>query len=641
MNLFRKTHSLLGLGGSSALCLGLLASCVSERDREASARAQQAAAQSPLALFSALESRDEDLALGILSSAVSQKPSDEGGRTPLMVAAQTGSTRVAWNLLPQKITAALPTDRQGLNALVHAARADEVWLVGELLKRGASPDVLLPDGGSLITECVSEGRTAVANLLLTHGAQTNSVDQSGSPLVELAARNGYVWMVRDLIRRGVAFEGAEELEGDPEFHLSHVVAEAGEPELIEILAQSGANFDVTNQYGENPMHIAVGSGSYDVLRSLHRQGVSIDIADGSGATPIHLAVMRRDPDSLRELLSLGANPNSIGPGGLLAIDFALEMRDYEFASLLIQYGSTVPCTPLYNGILDGDRELVDFLLANGADPNSLCRLSDDTLLGAAIRTGNRWAAFRLIKAGALPNATIREGQTAFHLAVAKLDRALVGLMLEKGADPNLPFANYPSKEFLAQVASQNIARSSLSNTRRFTPIGLASDSGDLELARLLLAHGADPQIYTRGGRYNYWYPISWAARRGDVPMMQILLGREPSQIKRRAVVDLSKQRAWVYDGDEEIYSTRVSTGKSGHRTRTGTFVITNRYRHWNSTIYGSSMPYFQRLSCGDFGFHQGYVPGYAASHGCIRVPGGNVRKLWELLSLGDPVKIIP
>lgn len=641
MNFIRKTRSFFGVSSSSVVLFGLLAGCVSEQDRQASARAQEAASKSPLALFSALESRDEDLALGILATEITQKSSDEGGRTALMVAAQTGSTRVAWDLLPEKITKALPTDEQGLNALVHAARADEAWLVGELLKRGASPDVTLPSGGSLVTECVVEGRTAVVNLLLTHGARVDSTDEDGSPLVEMAARNGHVWLVRDLIARGVTFEGAEEIEGGPEFHLSHVVAEAGEPELIEILAASGANLDVTNQYGENPMHIAVGSGSFDVLRPLFKQGISLDTADGSGATPIHLAVMRRDPDSLRELLSLGANPNAIGPGGQLPIDFALEMRDYEFASLLIQYGSVIPCAPLYNAILDDDRDLIDFLLSNGADPNSLCRLSDDTLLGAAIRSENRWAAFRLLEAGALPNALIREGQTAFHLAVAKLDRPLVGLMLEKGANPNIPFYDYPSKDFLEQIESKNIARSTLTHTRRFTPVGMASDSGDVELARLLLAHGADPKIYTRGGRYNYWYPISWAARRGDVPMMQILLGREPSQIKRRALVDLSKQRAWVYDGDEVIYSTRVSTGKSGHRTRTGTFVITNRHRHWNSTIYGSSMPYFQRLSCGDFGFHQGYVPGYPASHGCIRVPGGNVRKLWEILSLGDPVQIVP
>jgi lipoprotein-anchoring transpeptidase ErfK/SrfK len=85
--------------------------------------------------------------------------------------------------------------------------------------------------------------------------------------------------------------------------------------------------------------------------------------------------------------------------------------------------------------------------------------------------------------------------------------------------------------------------------------------------------------------------------------------------------------------------TPVSTGRSGSRNRIGTFVITNRHRHWNSTIYNSSMLYFQR--CSDFGFHQGYVPGYPASHGCVRIPGENIRKLWQLLSLGDRVEFVP
>jgi lipoprotein-anchoring transpeptidase ErfK/SrfK len=53
------------------------------------------------------------------------------------------------------------------------------------------------------------------------------------------------------------------------------------------------------------------------------------------------------------------------------------------------------------------------------------------------------------------------------------------------------------------------------------------------------------------------------------------------------------------------------------------------------------MPCFQRLSCSDFGFHQGHVPGYPASHGCIRVPPGNAQKLFALTELGDRVEIRP
>ncbi len=619
----------------------LATSCVSEKNKELSALAQQEASKSQFALFSALESRNEGLALGILATALPQSEVDESGRTPLMVAAATESTRVAWSLLPEAITSPLPKDGVGLNALVHAARSGETWLVGELLERGASPDVTLPSGDSLIVECVTEGRLAVAKLLFEHGVDKYSQAADKTTLIEVAARQGQSWLVTDLITSGISFEDTSHKNSFEEVLLPHIAAEAGKPELIEILADKGMDLKAVNAAGENPAHVAVGSGSFDILAPLHRHGVSLDQQDHNGNTPLHLAVMRRDPGSLRELLRLGADPNISGQNGLQPVDFALEVRDYDFASVLLQYGAMIPSKSLYDAIVENDRELIDFLISNGADPNSLCSLSDDTLLGAAVRTDNRWAAFRLLEAGALSNAMTREGQTAFHLAVAKGDRALVAKMLEHGADPNVPFYDYPSELFLDQIASENIARSTLRNTRRFTPIGMAADSGDIELARLLLANGADSQIYTRGGRYNYWYPISWAARRADVPMMQILLGREPSQVTRRAVIDLSKQQAWVYDGDEEIYSTRVSTGKSGHRTKTGTFVITNRHRHWNSTIYGSSMPYFQRFSCGDFGFHQGYVPGYPASHGCIRVPGGNVRRMWELLSLGDPVKIVP
>jgi lipoprotein-anchoring transpeptidase ErfK/SrfK len=53
------------------------------------------------------------------------------------------------------------------------------------------------------------------------------------------------------------------------------------------------------------------------------------------------------------------------------------------------------------------------------------------------------------------------------------------------------------------------------------------------------------------------------------------------------------------------------------------------------------MPYFQRLSCSDFGLHQGVVPGYPASHGCIRVPAGNAAKLFTMTEAGDRVRILP
>ena len=124
-------------------------------------------------------------------------------------------------------------------------------------------------------------------------------------------------------------------------------------------------------------------------------------------------------------------------------------------------------------------------------------------------------------------------------------------------------------------------------------------------------------------------------------MMQVVLGRKPGKSNLWIKVDLSEQHAYVYKDGKQIYKTRVSTGKKGFRTRQGKFVITNKYREWESTIYESSMPYFQRLSAGDFGFHVGYVPSYAASHGCIRMPSHAARKLFTMTRVGDYVEIVP
>ena len=113
-------------------------------------------------------------------------------------------------------------------------------------------------------------------------------------------------------------------------------------------------------------------------------------------------------------------------------------------------------------------------------------------------------------------------------------------------------------------------------------------------------------------------------------------------IRPRKQVHLAEQRARLLDADgKELFTTRVSTGRKGFSTPTGEFVITDKNRDWTSTIYHASMPYFQRLNCSDFGLHQGNVPGYPASHGCIRVPEGNAAKLFTLTQAGDRVVILP
>lgn len=114
---------------------------------------------------------------------------------------------------------------------------------------------------------------------------------------------------------------------------------------------------------------------------------------------------------------------------------------------------------------------------------------------------------------------------------------------------------------------------------------------------------------------------------------------DPNMFKRFLVVDVSAQRVDYYEEGAVIYSTPVSTGKEDKSTRPGVYKITNKHEKWTSTIYDVPMPYFMRLNGGDVGLHAGYLPGYPASHGCIRMPEPAAIHLFETVPIGTPVLI--
>lgn len=86
------------------------------------------------------------------------------------------------------------------------------------------------------------------------------------------------------------------------------------------------------------------------------------------------------------------------------------------------------------------------------------------------------------------------------------------------------------------------------------------------------------------------------------------------------IVSLPEQRAYVYRNSVAIGVSTVSTGKKGHRTPTGVFTILQKKERHTSTIYNAPMPYMQRLTWTGIALHAGALPGYPASHGCVRLP---------------------
>jgi len=97
------------------------------------------------------------------------------------------------------------------------------------------------------------------------------------------------------------------------------------------------------------------------------------------------------------------------------------------------------------------------------------------------------------------------------------------------------------------------------------------------------------------------------------------------------VVSKSSQEMYVFEDGELWGASPVSTGKRGKETPSGVFPILQKRRHHRSNLYSNSpMPYMQRMTWDGIAIHQGRLPGYPASHGCIRLPRDFARGLFQL-----------
>lgn len=106
------------------------------------------------------------------------------------------------------------------------------------------------------------------------------------------------------------------------------------------------------------------------------------------------------------------------------------------------------------------------------------------------------------------------------------------------------------------------------------------------------------------------------------------------------VISLPGQRAYVYRNGVRIAVSNVSTGRAGFETPPGVYSILQKHReHFSNRYENAPMPFMQRLSWDGVALHAGNVPGYPASHGCIRLPYAFAEKLFRLTSQGMTVVV--
>lgn len=126
---------------------------------------------------------------------------------------------------------------------------------------------------------------------------------------------------------------------------------------------------------------------------------------------------------------------------------------------------------------------------------------------------------------------------------------------------------------------------------------------------------------------------------GDVRWARLEASNRSSN---RLVVDVSRQKAYLLNSSgDKLLTTPVSTARPGKYTPRGTFTMQDRVRSGKvSTIYNVAMPYWMRLGGSVYGVHAGYLPGYPASAGCVRLPYDMARLIYENTTYGTRVSIL-
>jgi lipoprotein-anchoring transpeptidase ErfK/SrfK len=103
------------------------------------------------------------------------------------------------------------------------------------------------------------------------------------------------------------------------------------------------------------------------------------------------------------------------------------------------------------------------------------------------------------------------------------------------------------------------------------------------------------------------------------------------------IVSIDKQRATLFADGHPVASTAISSGTHDHPTPMGVFTVIQKDRHHISNLYDASMPYMQRITWSGSALHQGPLPGYPASHGCVRLTESFAQLLWKTTKMGARV----
>ena len=194
--------------------------------------------------------------------------------------------------------------------------------------------------------------------------------------------------------------------------------------------------------------------------------------------------------------------------------------------------------------------------------------------------------------------------------------------------------------FSASIAGATISKQRFWQIAILTAAGTVAAAPQADAAALFYLQDSDP---------SYYRPVPTAPPRKPKarrPSAKTAAAVKETNAKPQGpliiAVSIDQQKVRIYDTNGLFAESPVSTGMKGHSTPMGVFSVIQKHKMHRSNIYsGAPMPYMQRITWSGVAMHAGVLPGYPASHGCIRMPMAFAVKMWNWTRMGARVIVTP
>lgn len=337
-----------------------------------------------------------------------------------------------------------------------------------LIEKGADVDERNEEGKPPLLIASELGHVEVMRLLLDHDADVDRTGRKGDTPLYRAIKNDHTDAAALLIRRGA----------NVNHRAKHRVtalltaASRGREAVVEHLLVAGAEIEHGDSHGRTALYLAAEKGYVNVVKQLIRWGADVNHGARNGVTPLMLAVKSHDPSLARWFVERGAEVDARDERGKSALQIAVANGGYESCMLLIYAGANPrQTTPeglnlataalrdnngrlaaklnefAVKGVhIDMPANIMDAILSNEIGPLRVrveahpkdvhlrTQSNGWTPLLFAIRQGNLAMVKLLLDQGADPNICNAAGKSPMHQAAGQGDTAILKLLLEKGAD---------------------------------------------------------------------------------------------------------------------------------------------------------------------------------------------------------------